>query len=256
MDSVITIKVFSDNYIYLYRYEQDKVIAIDTGDSEPVLRELEKKNLSLTAILLTHHHNDHIGGASELKKKTGCKIIGGDASEPRRVQGSPASYAVQDAKRINDIDEIVQDKQILTFGNTSIEVIATPGHTNTSVCYYIPENEEQQSGVVFTGDTLFIGGCGRLFECNAQTMWNSLQKLAALPDDTKVYPGHDYTLENYKFASLQEPKNPLILEQIAEIKQGKPTVYSTIVQEKETNIFLKAPKSEMFAELRRLKDNF
>jgi hydroxyacylglutathione hydrolase len=250
MKSVITIKAFSDNYIYLYKYEQNKVIAIDTGDSEPVLRELEKNNLALAAILLTHHHSDHIGGASELKKKTGCKIIG------------------PDAKRINDIDEIVEDKQILTLGNTNIKVIATPGHTTTSVCYYcysaksfatkheIPKNEEQENGILFTGDTLFIGGCGRLFECNAETMWNSLQKLAALPDDTKVYPGHDYTLENYKFASLQEPKNPFILEQIAEIKQGKPTVSSTIAQEKETNIFLKAPTSEIFAELRRLKDNF
>lgn len=238
MNSVNTIKAFIDNYIYLYRYEHNKVIAIDTGDSKPVLKELEKNNLILTAILLTHHHNDHIGGASELKKKTGCRIIG------------------PDAKRINDIDEIVEDKQILTFGNTNIEVIATPGHTTTSVCYYIPKNEELERGILFTGDTLFIGGCGRLFECEAETMWNSLQKLAALPDDTKVYPGHDYALQNYKFASLQKPNNPLILERIAEIKQGKSTITSTIAKEKETNIFLKAKSPETFAELRRCKDNF
>ncbi len=250
MNSVNTINAFIDNYIYLYRYEQNLVIAIDTGDSKPVLKELEKNNLILAAILLTHHHNDHIGGAVELKKKTGCKIIGGDA------------------KRINGIDEIVKDKQILTFGNTSIEVIATPGHTTTSVCYYcysakwlatkheIPKNEKQESGILFTGDTLFIGGCGRLFECDAQTMWNSLQRLAALPDDTNVYPGHDYALDNYKFALQIEPNNPYILERISEIEQNKTTVPSTIAQEKETNIFLKANNSEEFAKLRQKKDVF
>ncbi len=238
MNSCITIKAFIDNYIYLYQYEQNKVIAIDTGDSKPVFKELEKNNLALAAILLTHHHNDHIGGASELKKKTGCKIIG------------------PDAKRINDIDEIVEDKQILTFRNTNIEVIATPGHTITSVCYYISKNAEQENGIVFTGDTLFIGGCGRLFECEAETMWNSLQRLAALPDDTKVYPGHDYTLENYKFALQEKLNNPLILERIAKIKHNKSTVSSTIAHEKETNIFLKAKSLETFAELRQRKDNF
>ncbi len=238
MNSIITLRAFSDNYIYLYKYEPDKVIAIDPGDSKPVLKYIEKNNLALTAILATHHHSDHIGGAIELEKKTGCKIIGGDK------------------KRIGAIDDIVEDKQILTFGNTNIEVIATPGHTNTSACYYIPKKEELENGILFTGDTLFIGGCGRLFECDAGTMWDSLRKLAALPDDTKVYCGHDYTLENYKFALQEEPDNPLILERIAEIKQGKQTVPSTIAQEKETNIFLKSKTAKMFAELRRRKDIF
>jgi hydroxyacylglutathione hydrolase len=237
MNPIITIRAFYDNFIYLCQCGQNNAITFDPGDSTPVLKELEKYNLSLTAIIVTHHHNDHVGGAAELKKKTGCKIIGSDR------------------KRINPVDEIVEDKQILTFGNLKIEVIATPGHTTTSVCYYIPKNDNDD-GALFTGDTLFIGGCGRLFECDAQTMWKSLQKLAALPDNTLIYPGHDYTLENYKFAYQVEPDNQLISERIREIKQGKPTVPSTIAQEKETNIFLKAPKAEIFAELRRLKDNF
>ena len=238
MTSIITLRAFSDNHIYLYQYEPDKSIAIDPGDSKPVLKYMEKNNLALTAILATHHHSDHIGGAIELKKKTGCKIMGADA------------------KRIAAIDKVVKDHELLGFGNINIEVLATPGHTTTSVCYYIPKKEENEGGILFTGDTLFIGGCGRLFECDAQTMWNSLQKLAALPGDTKVFCGHDYTLENYKFASQIEPENPLLLEQVKKFKQGKPTLASTIAREKEINIFLKATSAEVFAELRRLKDEF
>ncbi|MBN2590203.1 MAG: hydroxyacylglutathione hydrolase [Sedimentisphaerales bacterium] len=238
MNEITVIHAFSDNFIYLYKYAPNKVIAIDSGDSKPVLKELEKNNLSLTAILLTHHHSDHIGGISELKSKTGCKIIGSDK------------------KRIHPIDEVVSDKQILYFDNINIEVIATPGHTSTSVCYYIPKNKELKSGIIFTGDTLFIGGCGRIFECSAETMWNSFQKLAALPDDTKVYCGHDYTLENYKFALQEEPNNPLILKRITEIKQSQSTVPSTIAREEATNVFVKAGNPEEFAKIRQKKDNF
>jgi hydroxyacylglutathione hydrolase len=242
MNQVITIKAFSDNYIYLYQYDQKNAIAIDPGDCAPVLQTLKKLNLPLTAILATHHHWDHIGGASELKKRTGCKIIGGDA------------------KRISAIDNFVEDGQILTFGNITIKVIAAPGHTSTSVCYYIPGNEQNKNGILFTGDTLFIGGCGRLLECNARTMRESLQKLASLPDETKVYCGHEYTLENYEFALQIEPNNPLILERIAEItqtiKQSGSTIPSTISQEKAANIFLRADSAEVFAKLRHRKDAY
>ena len=238
MNRILIVKAFCDNFIYLYQYAPNKVIAIDPGDSEPVLKELKKNNLTLEAILLTHHHSDHIGGIDKLKNKTGCKIIGSDK------------------KRISPIDEVVTDKQVLTFGNTNIEVITTPGHTKTSVCYYIPKNDESENGILFTGDTLFVGGCGKLFECDAGTMWNSLRKLADLPEDTKIYCGHDYTLENYKFALQEEPNNPLILKRITEIKQSQSSVPSTIAQEKETNIFLKADSAEVFAELRRRKDKF
>lgn len=242
MNPVITLKAFSDNYIYLYKYDQNCAVVIDPGDSIPVLMYLKEHNLSLSAILATHHHSDHAGGTAELKKKTGCKIIGADA------------------KRISNIDNIVEDGQILTFGNKKIQVISTPGHTSTSVCYYIPKNEQNENGILFTGDTLFVGGCGRLFECDAQTMWASLQKFASLPGDTKVYCGHEYTLENYEFAMQIEPDNPAILQRNTEIKQlikqGKPTIPSTIAKEKETNVFLRADSAEAFAELRRRKDMF
>jgi hydroxyacylglutathione hydrolase len=236
MNQIITIPAFGDNYIYLYQYDQNKAIAIDPGDSTPVLKALEERGLNLTAILVTHHHRDHIGGVPELNKKTGCKIIGGDK------------------QRISGIDCIIENGQVLTFGNIKINVIATPGHTRTGICYYITENQED--GILFTGDTLFIGGCGRLFECDAKTMWDSLQKLAALPENTKVYCGHDYTLENYEFAFETEPNNPAIKQRLSEIQQSKLTVPSTIAQEKATNVLMKAETPEIFAELRKQKDRF
>ena len=211
MNSVITIPAFGDNYIYLYRYDQNKAITIDPGDSSPVLKALEKHSLHLTTILATHHHWDHIGGISELKKKTGCKIIGGDK------------------QRINGIDCVVEDGHVLTFGNLTINVISTPGHTRTGICYYIPQNQED--GILFTGDTLFIGGCGRLLECDAKTMWNSLQKLASLPENIKVYCGHDYTGENYEFALSIEPDNQISRQQLDDVRKSGQTVPSTILQE-------------------------
>ena len=118
----------------------------------------------------------------------------------------------------------------------------------------------QENGILFTGDTLFIGGCGRLLECDAKTMWNSLQKLAALPENTNVYCGHDYTLENYEFALETEPNDLLIQQRLNEIRQivqqGKFTVPSTIAQEKATNLFMRAKTPEIFAELRHRKDMF
>ena len=245
-----------DNYIYLYRYDNSNALVIDPGDYSIVLETLKKNNLTLTTILATHHHWDHIGGIAELKKRTGCKVIG------------------VDKKRIPGIDHLVEDGQILTVGNTQIQVIATPGHTRTAVSYYLPPTNENKAGILWTGDTLFIGGCGRLFECNAETMWDSLQKLAALPDQTYLYCGHDYTLENYEFAQMIEPDNQAAKNRLGEIRQnqrqGKFTVPSTLSQEKATNIFLRASTAdvktalniphaedvEVFAELRRRKDRF
>lgn len=256
MDQIITISAFEDNYIYLYQYDQCNVFAIDPGDSAPVLKVLNKNNLRLTAILATHHHWDHTGGIAELKKKTGCKVIGGDK------------------QRIPGIDNLVEDGQILEIGEKKIQVIATPGHTRTAVCYFLLPTDNSETGILWTGDTMFVGGCGRLLECDAQAMWNSLQKLAALPDKTLIYCGHDYTLENYEFALKIEPNNQAVKNRLSEIKQkqqqGQYTVPSTISQEKLTNPFLRAnttqikaalnmPRAgdvEAFAELRKRKDIF
>ena len=243
MEPAITIPALGDNYIYLYCYQQDNAFVVDPGNATAVLKVLEKHTLKLTDVLATHRHFDHTAGIEELKNKTGCKVHDGNKAE------------------------------ILHIANLNVRVITTPGHTLDSVCYYV-QPSEQHSGVLFTGDTLFIGGCGRPIECDAHTLWHSLQKLTALPDDTLVYPGHNYTEENYEFALTIEPNSDVVKKCLQEIKerqkQGKPTVPSTIALEKSTNVFLRADTSEIkltldmpnatsvevFAELRRRKNIF
>lgn len=256
MDIIITIPALGDNLIYLVRYNGTDSFVVDPGDASPVLRILKKHGLSLREILLTHHHWDHVAGAGELKRKTGCQVVAGEG------RGS------------HDVDRMVEDGWILEMGNARIEVLATPGHTRTSVCYYMQPSNEIQKGMLWTGDTLFVGGCGRLFECGPQTMWDSLLKLASLPGDTLVYCGHDYTVENYEFALSIEPDNEVIKQRLDEVRRaksrGEQTVPSTILREKATNPFLRADVPELkaalgmtnaravdvFAELRRQKDIF
>lgn len=230
-DHVTIIPVLGDNFVYLYRYDEDGAIAIDCGHCASVLRVLEKENLNLSAILVTHEHFDHTAGVSELRKQTGCDVI------------SSAS-----------------DGDVLSFGNEKIQIIATPGHTVSSICFYRMPSKADKQGLLFTGDTLFAGGCGRIFECSAATMHQSLQKLAALPEDTLVYPGHDYTMENYQFALTTESANDAIKHRLEDIKrlqsEGKATIPSTIAQERETNVFLLAKTEKDFAKLRKRKDAF
>jgi hydroxyacylglutathione hydrolase len=256
MERVIPIPALGDNFIYLFQYSNNNALAVDPGDYSPVVEALNKHNLNLTTILATHHHWDHTGGIAELKKRTGCKVIGSDK------------------QRIPGIDEIVEDGQIITISDIKIQTIATPGHTRTAACYYLLPSNENDAGILWTGDTLFIGGCGRLLECNARTMWDSLQKLATLPNDTHIYCGHDYTLENYQFALEIESNNKTVQKRFNEIiliqQHGEFLIHSIISQEKQTNIFLRADTSEIknslnmpqaddvqvFAELRRRKDIF
>ncbi len=247
MEPVIIIPALGDNFAYLFRYQENKAIAVDPADASLVLNEIKKHDLELTAIFGTHHHADHTAGIRELKHKTNCPVIIGN-------QG-------------------LTDEQILDFDNCRIKIIPTPGHTLDSVCFYI-EPTEATNGIVFTGDTLFIAGCGRPVGCDAGTMWNSLQKLAALPDSTLVYPGHDYTEENYEFALTIEPENKTIQTLLEDIRkkqrQGNPTIPSTIAREKQTNVFLRANSpqikaainmpnasdADVFAELRKRKNIF
>jgi hydroxyacylglutathione hydrolase len=243
MEPVITIPALGDNYIYLCCYHKNNAFVVDPGESRVVFGVLDKHGLNLTDVLITHRHIDHTGGVEDLKKRTGCRVISGE------------------------------DSEITLVGDVGIQAITTPGHTRDSVCYYV-QPSEKNDGLLFTGDTLFVGGCGRPIGCDAQTLWHSLQKLAALPDDTLVYPGHDYTEENYEFALTIVPDNPAIKQRLSEIqqaqRQGLPTVPSTILQEQTTNVFLAAgrkeikaalnmsgaPDAEVFAELRRRKNIF
>lgn len=251
----VTVIPVHDNFVYLHPCGDGRVFVVDPSDASAVLQMLQRHNLSLTAILATHHHWDHVAGAADLQSKTHCELIG----VGRTLVPSP--------------DRIAADADTLTMGDVTVHVLATPGHTQSSVCYYIP-TPGSANGVVYTGDTLFVGGCGRLLEGDARTMWQSLQRLAALPADTLVYCGHDYTLENYEFAITVDPANRHFRQRLSEVQKaieyGRLTVPSTIAQEKATNIFLlagnpqikaaldlaDAPPEEVFAELRRRKDQF
>jgi hydroxyacylglutathione hydrolase len=255
MTNVITIKALDDNFIYLHPCDNHTAFVVDPGEAPGVLRVLQEHHLSLAAVLLTHHHWDHVAGAAELRAQTACEII------------APACTLLPAACRT------VAQGDSLAFGALSVSVLATPGHTRTSVSYYVPPAGDAP-GAVYTGDTLFVGGCGRLLECDAATMWRSLQKLAALPADTLVYCGHDYTLENYEFAVSLHPDSRRLRERLAEVQKtveyGRLTVPSTIAREKATNLFLQADQpavkaalgmtdaspEEVFAELRRRKDLF
>ena len=255
MNSVITIPAFGDNFIYLCPYDLNKAFAIDPGQAPPVLTALKKHDLKLTHILLTHHHFDHTAGTARLKAATGCKVLGPD-------------------KRIPAIDQLLQGDQPLTIHSIEIQVIATPGHTHTSVCFYMPSTEVDQPPALWTGDTLFIAGCGRILECNPKTMFNSLKKLADLPDNTLIYPGHDYTIENYQFALTLQPNNETVKQLLHQLQhsksRGTPFTPSTISREKSTNPFLRADTPELktalnmpnvsavelFADIRQQKDIF
>jgi hydroxyacylglutathione hydrolase len=242
-----------DNYIYVYAYEQDKALVVDPCDSRVVLQTLAQYGLHLTTILVTHHHGDHTAGIRDLKKKTSCQVIGADK------------------QRISGLDKVVTDGGRLSLGPCNVEVLSTPGHTRTGVCYYLTYQDE---AILWTGDTLFVGGCGRLFECDARTMWSSLQKLVALPGQTQVYCGHEYTLENCAFALslLSEDFYFQGFQQRAQANLAlhQHTMPSTLLAETQGNIFLRAhdPKVasvlgmphadpvDVFAELRRRKNRF
>jgi hydroxyacylglutathione hydrolase len=215
---VIIISIAPDNYCYLIRSDKDAAV-IDPAESDAVMAELEKRNLNLQYILATHHHSDHTAGIPELKKKTGAKVYGGD-------------------KRIKSADKVLQDGESFLLGDIEIVVMAMPGHTRYQVAYYLASY-----GMIFTGDTLFGAGCGRIFEVSADQLYNSLIKISSLPDDTLIYFGHEYTLENLEFASVVDEGNQNVKDRLGEVRQlrseKKVTVPSTVMLEKDTNPFLR-----------------
>ena len=230
MINVITLRAFGDNYVYLVEHRQGGVVAVDPGDSRVVLDALKDHALELDAVLITHNHHDHTGGVRKLKRKTGCRVIW-----PGDVPGG----------------------ETVDIAGFKAGVISTPGHTQDSVCYYFEPAAEDEPGAVFTGDTLFIGGCGRVFGGSYDDMFESLRTLAGLSEDTAVYPGHDYTEENYRFALSVEPDNADVKEMLERIgTAGTDRPESTIGDEKRVNVFMRAANAEEFAKLRRMKDRF
>ena len=234
------IPCLKDNYSYLIIDESNNfACVIDPSESEPIIDFIENNNIKLKYILNTHHHFDHIGGNKELKKKFGSTILG----------------FKDDSHRIPEIDILLDDNQIWKAENFVAKIIHIPGHTKGHICFHF-FNEK----IVFTGDTLFSLGCGRIFEGTYNEMFNSLNKIKSLPKDTKVFCGHEYTLNNSKFCTRYDPKNFNLKKKIESIKKkitdGLPTIPSTIKEELDCNIFLRAKDLKSFSKLRDLKDNF
>lgn len=213
----------SDNYGVLIRDPATgTTAAIDVPEAAAVRAALKAKGWKLTHILTTHHHNDHTAGNLELKAETGCTIIG-----PRA-----------EAQRIPGIDTSVGQGDRFRLGAVDVEVLDTPGHTAGHISYVLPA-----AGVAFVGDTLFAMGCGRVIEGNAEMMWSSLKKIAALPPGTVIYCGHEYTVANARFALTIEPDNKALQKRAAEAEAqraaGKPTLPTRLADELDTNPFLR-----------------
>ncbi|WP_293677639.1 hydroxyacylglutathione hydrolase [uncultured Phenylobacterium sp.] len=228
----------SDNYGFLVRDEATgKTACIDTPESGAILRELDDLGWELDFILNTHWHPDHAGGNADIKAMTGCTIIG-----PPEVT------------RIAPLDREVGQGDTVDLGETRFQVIDTGGHTLGHITYFDPADH-----VAFVGDTLFALGCGRLFEGTAEQMWASLQRLTALPDDTRVYCAHEYTASNARFALSVDGSAALRARAdavFAARERGEWTVPTTIGLEKATNPFLRQADARGFAAVREAKDNF
>ncbi len=241
---IMTVPCLKDNYAYLIVHGESCAV-VDPSEAEPVMAALQREGLMLTHILNTHHHGDHTGGNLELKRAFGAQVVG------------PA----HDAARIPGLDIGVGEAMGWTFAGLAVDVLEVPAHTRGAITFVI-------DGHAFTGDTLFVMGCGRLFEGGAATMFASLAKLQALPDTTQIWCGHEYAASNGRFALTLEPDNAALQARVRTLCSR--SVPSTMAQEKATNPFLRTHSAEIrrtlgmeqgdavgvFAEIRRRKDAF
>lgn len=256
MLNVEPIPAFNDNYIWLlYREGSPAAWVVDPGDAEPVKAALAERNLTLAGVLITHHHFDHVGGLAGLTAGRDTTVYG--PNNPK----------------IDGITRTLSQGDEISVLDCRFEVFEVPGHTLDHIAYHAPDQQ-----LLFCGDTLFAGGCGRMFEGTPQVMQDSLARLAALPGGTRVYCAHEYTLANLSFAEAVEPESAALQSRIAEAKtlrnRGIPTVPSTIDLERETNPFLRVAEvsvqeaarergetatndpAAVFASIREWKDNF
>jgi len=251
---LITIPCLSDNYAFLLRdHQSDKVALIDAPEAAPILAELKKRDWQLNQIWLTHHHPDHIQGVADVLKEHDANVIGAKADE----------------HRLPPLDRKVAEDDSITLGALETRVLDVSGHTIGHIAFYVPTAK-----AAFTADSLMALGCGRLFEGAPAQMWESLQKLMTLPEDTMICSGHEYTSANAKFALTVDPKNTDLISRAKDIeaarKKGLPTVPSKLSTELKTNPFLRpadpairatlgmpdATDTDVFTEIRARKDKF
>jgi hydroxyacylglutathione hydrolase len=251
---LVTVPCLTDNYAFLlHDGATGQTALVDAPEAGPILTALNQRGWRLNDILLTHHHADHIQAVPDLVAATGARVIGAKA----------------DAHRLPPLDLAIGEGDTLTVGGDPVHVIDVPGHTVGHIAFHIPSAK-----LAFTADSLMAAGCGRLFEGTAAQMWSSLTKLSALPPETLICSGHEYTTSNIRFALSLEPDNPALISRarnVAEARQASnPTVPSTLAEELATNPFLRGHLAHMkaaigspdasdvdsFAEIRRRKDRF
>lgn len=239
MLEIVPVPVLSDNYVWLvHEPVSGETVAVDPSVAGPVLEAAAARGWRITQVWNTHWHPDHTGGNDSIRDATGCAITG-----PR------------EAERVSRIDRIVAGGDRARIGAVEAELIDIPAHTAGHVAFHLPA-----AAVAFTGDTLFAMGCGKLFEGNAEQMYDNLRRLAALPPETRIYCGHEYTLANGLFALTVEPANETLVRRVEEVKaaraRGEVTLPTTIALELETNPFIRASSAAELAERRRAKDEF
>ncbi|MEQ8256875.1 MULTISPECIES: hydroxyacylglutathione hydrolase [Roseovarius] len=249
-----TVPCLSDNYAFLaHDPETGDTAVVDVPEAAPILKALADKGWSATHVLITHHHADHVQGLDELLAEHDAKVVGHAA----------------DASRLPKLDIALNDGDTVTIGSDTGTVMDVSGHTIGHIAFHFPDSK-----VAFTADSLMALGCGRVFEGTMPQMWDSLSKLAALPPDTTICSGHEYTAANGRFAVTIDPDNPALISRVKAVEaardQGKPTVPSTLSEELATNPFLRATDpavqahlgmtgadaADVFAEIRTRKDNF
>ena len=254
MFEILLVPALQDNYMYLaHDPATGATAAVDPAEAAPILATLKARGWKLSHILNTHHHLDHIGGNADLKAATGAPIIG-----PKADQG-----------RIPGMDVALGDGETYTVGSETATVFDVPGHTSGHIAFWF-----KSSAALFCGDVLFSIGCGRVIEGTMPEMWRSIEKLRALPDDTRIYCGHEYTQSNIRFALSVDPGNAELRAKAAQVdaqrQAGKPTIPARLGDERRTNPFLRADAAEfkaalgmagadaaaVFGEIRQRKDRF
>jgi hydroxyacylglutathione hydrolase len=251
---ITPIPCLTDNYAYIICDKNSKTTGVvDPSEAKPIISFLKKEKLKLDYILNTHHHFDHIGGNVELKKIYNAKVLGFEG----------------DKHRIPGIDKTVKDKEAWNFGSSTVKILHIPGHTLGHICFFFEKEK-----IVFTGDTLFSLGCGRIFEGDHKQMLDSLNKIKNLPKDTQIYCGHEYTYKNAEFCMKHDSNNIDLKKKFEEIKKLRsknlPTIPSSLEEELKSNIFLRCDQNDLkiklnmkneedfkvFKKVRDLKDNF